>query len=109
LEEFVIHGLRYVFPPVLGGLTRGMPTSHAGPALANKLTPSADPPPVWPDADGEIRGQSFSPLCKSVPQAARADEALYELLTLVDAIRGGRARDRNLAIKEIKKRLAHDD
>jgi hypothetical protein len=108
LEEFLIHGLRYVFPPVLDGLTRGMATAHAGPALANKFTASADPPPVWPDPDGKIRGQSFSPLCKSAPQAARADEALYELLTLVDAIRGGRARERNLSIKEIRKRLARD-
>jgi len=59
----------------------------------------------WPDPMGETRGSSFSPLYKSVPKAARNDKALYELLVLVDAIRGGRARERELAIKEIKRRL----
>jgi hypothetical protein len=33
---------------------------------------------------------------------------LYELLALVDAIRGGRVRERDVAIKELKKRLEHD-
>jgi hypothetical protein len=27
VREFLIHGLRYVFPVVMGGLTRGIPTS----------------------------------------------------------------------------------
>jgi hypothetical protein len=34
---------------------------------------------------------------------------LYELLALVDAVRGGRARERDLAIKELRKRLEHHD
>jgi hypothetical protein len=37
--------------------------------------------------------------------AAERDKGLYELLTLVDAIREGRAREKNLAIKELKARL----
>jgi len=60
---------------------------------------------VWPDPDGEARGSSFTPLYKSVPGAARADPALYELLVLVDAIRGGRARERDIAIRELQQRL----
>lgn len=47
---------------------------------------------------------AFSPLYKSAPQAARRDEKLYELLALVDAIRG-RARERDLAARELRKRL----
>lgn len=31
VREFLIHGLRYSFPVVMGGLTRGMPTSYAAP------------------------------------------------------------------------------
>ncbi|MGA7802557.1 MAG: nucleotidyltransferase domain-containing protein, partial [Gammaproteobacteria bacterium] len=38
--------------------------------------------------------------------AAKRDPALYALLALVDAIRGGRARERALAMKELKQRLA---
>lgn len=108
LEAFLIHGVPYVFVPELGEITRGMPTGYAGPALSPFFQPVDDLPPVWPDPDGEVRGQSFSPLYKSVPQAAREDEKLYELLTLVDAVRGGRARERQMAHLEIKKWLKPD-
>jgi hypothetical protein len=106
LEEFLVHGLRYVFAPTLGELTRGIPTGHAAPPLLAKFAAAGEPPPVWPDAAGEIRGQSFSPLYKLAPRAAKMDSALYELLVLVDAIRGGRARERAFAIKELKRRLS---
>ena len=106
LEEFLIHGIRYAFIPEWGGLTRGMPTLFAASPLAEKIVPSEDPLPVWPDPDGEVWGSSFSPLYKSAPRAARADPELYELLVLVDAIRGGKARERNIGIKEISNRLA---
>ena len=109
LEEFLIHGLRYVFVPDRGEITRGMPTLHAGPPLSQMLVSSSDPPPVWPDPKGNVRGQSFSPLYKSVPKAAGQDRQLYELLVLADAIRGGRQRERELGIKEIQKRLKNYD
>jgi len=109
LEEFLIHGLRYVFVPDRGEITRGMPTLHAGPPLSQMLVSSSDPPPVWPDPEGNVRGQSFSPLYKSVPKAAGQDRQLYELLVLADAIRGGRQRERELAVKEIQKRLKNYD
>jgi len=105
LEEFIIHGLPYVFVPELGEVTRGMPTSYAGPPLSSLFDASDDLPPVWPDKSGEVKGQAFSPLYKSVPQAAREDDTLYALLTLVDAIRGGRAREKSMAVEEIRKRL----
>lgn len=105
MKEFIIYGLKYVFIPEKGELTRGIPTGYAGPPLEDFFPISSEPPPVWPDADGEVRGEAFSPLYKSVPKAARADRNLYELLVLVDAIRGGRAREREIAVKEIRKRL----
>ena len=52
-----------------------------------------------------VRGASFSPLYKLAPGAAERDSKLYELLALVDGIRGGRAREREIAIKELKQRL----
>lgn len=106
LAEFLIHGIKYVFIPDRGEITRGMPTIYTVAPL-NTLSSSMDePPPVWPDPEGQIRGESFSPLYKSAPRAARKDKELYELLVLVDAIRGGRAREKSLAVKEIKRRLA---
>ena len=106
LEEFLTHGIRYVFPAEVGGLTRGMPTAHAAEPLKKALIKTRELPPVWPFGDGNTRGYTFLPLYKTVPQAARNDERFYELLVLVDAIRGGRARERQLAIQELRKRLS---
>jgi hypothetical protein len=105
LEEFLVHGLKYVFVPEQGVMTRGIPTAHAAPPLIRHLISTGEPPPVWPDAKGEVRGTAFSPLYSLAPGAARSDPKLYELLVLVDAIRGGRARERDIAIKELKQRL----
>ena len=105
LEEFLLHGIQYVFVPERAGLNRGMPSTYAAAPLNVHFVADEEPPPVWPDPEGEIRGESFSPLYKSVPVAAKHDPKLYQLLALVDAIRGGRARERDLAKKELKKRL----
>jgi hypothetical protein len=106
LEEFLIHGLKYVFWPEQGEMTRGMPTAYAAPPLAELLvSTAAEPPPVWPDPDGEVRGIAFFPLHKLAPQAARADRNLYELLTLVDSVRSGRAREREIATNKLRIRL----
>lgn len=106
LEEFLVHGLKYVFVVKRGEMTRGIPTGYAAPPLDKMFVEtSSESPPVWPDPEGNVRGIAFFPLCKHAPHAARADEKLYELLVLVDAIRGGRARERNIASKELNKRL----
>ena len=105
VEEFLIYGVKYAFPPDHGGLTRGIPTGYAAPPLKSMISQPAEPPPVWPDPEGDTRGQAFSPLYSSVPQAAKKDNRLYELLALVDTLREGRARERELAIKELKVRL----
>jgi len=105
LEEFLIHGLKYVFVPDRGELSRGIPTIYAAGPLKDKYVPANEPPPVWPDPAGTVRGMAFSPLYKSVPKAACQDQALYELLVLIDALRGGRAREREAATAEIKNRL----
>lgn len=106
LAEFIVHGLRYVFPAERGPLTRGLPTAHAAPPLNGKIHSDEGPPPVWPDPEGTVRGEELRPLYRSVPTAARRDPALYELLALVDAIRAGRARERKLAAAELQARLA---
>jgi len=103
--EFVVHGVRYAFPPVRGGMTRGMPTAHAAPPLAELIVQDNDPVPVWPDPQGEARGASFKPLYRGAPKAARADAKLYQCLSLIDALRGGRARERNLAKEHLARLL----
>src|SRR5215475_1157672 len=46
LDELLVHGVRYVFTPAHGGLTRGMPTSFAAPPLSSMLDCDTGPPPV---------------------------------------------------------------
>ena len=105
LEEFLVHGIRYAFPAERGELCRGMPTSYAATPLKDIISPGDDPPPVWPDPDGSARGSALKPLYRNVPEACKRDPYLYELLALVDAIRDGRARERNIASKELAMRL----
>ncbi len=105
LKEFLVHGVKYSFPPHRGGLVRGIKTAHAAPPLDGQLAASSDPPPVWPYAEGSVRGTEFSPLYKNVPAASQRDPKLYELLALVDAIRDGRAREREIAIRELTSRI----
>jgi hypothetical protein len=105
LLEFLLHGIRYAFPAERGAMTRGVPTRYSASPLKQSIEQGKEPPPVWPYADGSVRGYSYAPLHKNVPRAALADPQLYELLVLVDALRDGRARERELAVKELRKRL----
>lgn len=105
LEEFMLHGLQYVFVPERGEMTRGVPTLYAAPPLQQYFLNVDEPPPVWPYVDGQVRGMAFSPLYKLAPQAALADLKLYELLVLTDALRGGQARERGMAEKELRRLL----
>ena len=73
--------------------------------MSELLLPSNEPPPVWPMPDGKVRGQSFSPLYKSVPMATQNDQRFYELMVLVDSLRSGQAREMSLAADEMIKRL----
>lgn len=105
LREFVLHGAKYTFPAVSGRLTRGVVTAYAAAPLNAMIAPSSDPPPVWPYADGSVRGIGLVPLYPSVPEAALRDEKLYALLALFDALRSGQARERNLAQSMLEERL----
>lgn len=107
LLEFLVHGVKYAFPAVRGPSTRGHPTAHAAPALRNKIVDGDGPPPVWPDSEGTVRGESFSPLyfSPSLLRAIVADPAMYEATALVDAIRGGSARERAVATELLERLL----
>lgn len=103
LLEFLQYGLPYVFPQQPGALVRGIPTAHSAPPL-NKFIESNELY-VWPSAKGNARGQAIEPLYSSVVTAIEKDRLLYELLALVDALRVGRVREKQLAMEELTKRL----
>ncbi len=105
LEEFLLHGLKYAFPAEHGQVTRGIPTSYAAEPLKGEISSGDELPPVWPWHDGETRGIALKPLYKTAPTAALRDPLLYEYLSLLDAIRDGRVRERKIAERELIKRL----
>lgn len=97
--------MRYVYPAVRGELTRGMATSFAAEPLRSVIHDSGAEVLVWSYLLGKVRGYSFEPLYKSAAEAALADPAFYELLSLVDALRDGRIRERKIALEMMSKRL----
>lgn len=103
LMEFLQYAIRYVFPQQLGPVVRGIPTAHSAPPLNAEIQSSEQY--VWPSAKGPIRGHGIRPLYPSVIEAVQNDSILYELLALVDALRVGRAREKTLAIQELKMRI----
>lgn len=96
LLEFVVYGIKYVFPVRMGELTRGIATSFSAPVLNEKLFSSGELIPVWPDGRAKSNGLKVMPLFHSVPYAVRLDSDLYAMLALVDAIRLGNPRESGL-------------
>lgn len=103
LREFLVHGARFAFYPVRGPEAEGVPTAHSGPLLRDHIESAQAI--VWPSPNGSVRGESLVPLYDGAPQLARTAPELYGLLTLVDAIRVGRARERKLATEAVDARL----
>jgi DNA-binding transcriptional ArsR family regulator len=105
LQEFIVYGIRYVFPVAPQGLTRGITTGLTAPVFKGELISGGDMPPVWPDPNGATSGLSVTPLFKTVTYAIRKDPGVYALLALVDSIRLGLPRERNLAISKLEQLL----
>lgn len=105
-EEFLVHAVRYVFPATVEGESRGVATAWAAPPLVDHIaSPSDGLSPVWPDPRGQMRGLAVRPLHAAVPAAARRDPELGERLALVDALRLGDARVRDVATRMLVERL----
>ncbi|MGF1636254.1 MAG: hypothetical protein ACFCUU_04215 [Cyclobacteriaceae bacterium] len=101
--EFLRYGVRYAFPQQPGAIVRGVPTAHSASPLSNQI--HGDEPYVWPSAFGQVRGHGIAPLYPKAVDAATKDPELHEVLALIDALRVGRARERNIAVDELRKRI----
>jgi hypothetical protein len=109
LIEFAEHGVRYVWPALQGPVKRGVPTAFGTEPLASEIGSAPGEAPVWPHPTGKARGPTLQPLYRTVPQAALADPQLHRLLALQDALRSGRARERSLSSKLLRKELGGAD
>jgi len=104
-EEFLVHAVKYLFPPAFQGEGRGIPTAWGAEPLRAALAPQTDLPPIWPDSKGKQRGLVLEPVHHSVAAIARRDRDLGEALALLDGIRAGDARVSRLAAKLLSERL----
>ncbi|MGM9859574.1 MAG: hypothetical protein ACI31C_02340 [Muribaculaceae bacterium] len=100
LQEFIVHGLKYIFPAYPQSKVRGIATAISAPPM-NQLIQSGKEVYVWRDSKGDLRGESITPLYKTVPMAVKVDTTLYKLLALTDVFRMGRAREIEIAKNEL--------
>ena len=103
LLEFLEHGLRYVFPVRPESNVRGVPTAYSAPCLAKEIV--AGDVVVWADPRGSVTGQRIAPLIERAAELPAKCPWLYDLLTLADAIRIGRVRERAIAVAKLTERL----
>lgn len=104
--EFLIHGISYVFPQKPAAIVRGMATAHSA-APINEIINTSEVY-VWPYAKGNTRGQAVLPLYSSAIEASLKDAILYELLAMVDALRVGSTREKEIAKVALKKRILNE-
>ena len=103
-KEFIVYGLKYVFPVEPGPVVRGIPTAHSAPPISEHISSCTDNY-VWPYAKGTLRGQAIEPLYKTIPIVAQNDQLFYELLVIIDTLRVGRAREIKIALEELEERI----
>jgi len=106
LIEFLEHGIRYSFPAAPSGTYHyGVPTAHSAPPLNEEII--AQDVWVWPAENGPVRGEAITPLYDKAVELPQRCRSIYEQLALVDALRSGRARERKLAIEELRERIGN--
>ena len=104
LRDFLIYGLKYVFPPQPGSSTRGVATAHSAPPVNQYIVENGENY-VWKYYKGTRRGNSIVPLYDKIPKIAENQPELYEFLTIIDTLRIGKKREIEIAIQELDKRL----
>lgn len=59
LLEFMLHGVRYIWPAAAGPVKRGVPTAFGAEPLASQLTAAPGEAPVWAHPEGKAKGRRF--------------------------------------------------
>jgi hypothetical protein len=105
LYPFVLYGAAYVYPAVRTDITIGFVTAYGAAPMKEHVLYADEFPPVWPHAEGTVRGPGLLPLYENAPLAARDDNTLAQMMTLFDALRIGQAREREKAGELLAARL----
>ena len=99
LLEWLVHGMRYYCPLKTEGFGRAIATGWNCPLLQSGMVPPS-PGWGWASSKGNVEAELIAPFHVSVPIAARHDPWLYQAMSLVDVLRGGKPRE--LAIAEVE-------
>ena len=106
--EFLVHGLRYVFPlKMTQERSYGVPALYAAPLASGDFAYTGDAP-VWKSPSGGVFGRVVEPLYPSAAEAAANDREIYDRLAAMDMLRGGRVRERAFAERKIEEFLHHE-
>lgn len=103
--EFVLHAIKYMFPAEVGALAVGVPTGISSPAHSKMVVQSGDDVYVWPSANGKKRGQMIKPFYPNLADAALKDADFYGLMSAIEILRVGRARERKLAENYLEREI----
>ncbi|MCB9550802.1 MAG: winged helix-turn-helix domain-containing protein [Myxococcales bacterium] len=104
--EVLTYAVRYFMPVQLLAPARGLATAHAGPDLKDAIRASS--PYVWPYLDGVEVDPSVDPLDPCVPHVAARHATFYRIMSLVEACRVGRIRERKLAEDMLRRLLIEE-
>lgn len=104
LLEFLQHGLPFVFPAITSAPKRGVLTGVSSEPMASLIVSDKDKF-VWPFPKGNARGISVSPLYSTVPEVSQRDPGMHELLSLVDCLRMGKVREKEIATKLLSEKF----
>lgn len=104
--EYMIHGVKYDFPPKFGAPVRGIPTAHSSAFVSEQFRNVGGDASkvVWPSANGSVIGRALDPLHSSQLHLCSQPgfEDVYKLLVCVDLLRMGQSRERAWAAKQIE-------
>lgn len=106
VEEFLVHVVRFEFPPRWVGASKGVPTAWSAEPLRSVLrSDRKSDTVVWPSDSGRRSGRGLEPIHPNFVRFEKSNPEVYAWGTLVDAIRIGGARDKSAAKKLLALRI----
>lgn len=112
LLQFIRWGVPYAFPAILGGPAVGYPTALLRLDGDSLSTATADggggvtrAEYVWPWAEGSASGTALIPLFPAATRLVDRNPQLASMLSLIDLVRVGGARERDAAIDALGRAL----
>ena len=103
LSRFLVVGVPHAFPALIGPSAVGVATAFSAAAFRASVAPPEAY--VWPDGNGHAEGLALTPLFAAAVRLPLRNVALYEVLALIDALRVGDTRERQLAEAFLRERL----